>query len=324
MKRSEPAGPPPPFDLDDTRIAPGTRTTVKIPVARFFTGEWMSLPMDVVHGSAAGPAVWLSGAIHGDELEGTEIIRRVLDRLDVQVLRGTVIGIPVVNVFGFTAESRYLPDRRDLNRSFPGREKGSLAARLADLFMTEVVRRCDYGLDYHCGSNDRENLPHVRADLDDPETLELVKAFAAPISVGGKGPDGSLRRAAVATGKRTLVYEGGEAGRFTESSIAAGVAGTLRVLSSLGMIEDAPVAAGPPTITSKKTHWVRAPRSGVARIDVVLGQRVRARQVLGDVAELLGEDPKRFRARTAGLVIGRRVSPLVHQGEALVHIAEPV
>lgn len=305
-----------------TEVPSGTRARVRIPVARFVTGDWLGFPVEVINGVRPGPRIWLSGAVHGDELDGVEIIREVLGRLDPRTLAGSVLGVPVVNVFGFVDESRDLPDRRDLNRSFPGKAKGSMAARLAHLFMTEVVERCSIGLDFHCGSDDRQNLPQVRADLDDPRVARVVRAFGAPIALHNKPPKGSLRKAATKLGAKTLVFEGGEAGRFTDSAIEAGVAGALGVLSDLEMIEAAPPVTGP-VEEIRKSLWIRAPRSGICRIEVPLGARVQKGDRLGGVFELLGEKETRIRASVDGILIGRRVNPLVHKGEAVVHLARP-
>ncbi len=309
-----------PFRVAQLEVEAGRRGNTDIPVARFVTGEWLNLPVEIVHGAKPGPTIWLSGAIHGDELDGVEIIRRVLHELRPTHLSGTVIGVPVVNVFGFAAESRYLPDRRDLNRSFPGRDNGSMAARLAYLFMSEVVARADFGLDFHCGSDGRANLPQIRANLDHAPTRDLANAFAPPMVLHSTPPEGSLRNAAAEAGVPTLVYEGGEARRFTRSAIRAGVHGALRFLSELGMIRRAPKATDEP-IEARSSGWVRAPRSGICQIDVDLGDRVDEGEKLGSVTELMGRDPEPLRATAGGVVIGRRIGPLVHQGEALVHIA---
>ena len=308
------------FEIGGTAVEPGTREQVDIRIARYVTGAWISLPVEVIHGARPGPAVWLSGAIHGDELDGVEITRGVSDKLSPRKLRGTVLAVPIVNVFGFIQASRYLPDRRDLNRAFPGSEKGSMAARLAWLFTTEVVDRCEFGLDFHCGSGDRENLPQLRCDLEDDQTREIAEAFAAPLMVGNHGPGGSLRRESLDRGKRVLVFEGGEAGRFTRSSINIGIDGALRVLRHLGMIDEAPAAGRAPTRVDS-THWVRASRSGIVRLDVELGDTVRKGRKIGEITEILGGGRKRVRASNTGIVMGRRVNPVVYKGEALVHIA---
>jgi len=318
-KRSKLA-PRDPVVVGGVEVAAGTRAQIQIPVARYLTGEWLHLPVEVIHGAHPGPSIWLSGAIHGDELDGVEITRGVAESLSPARLNGTVFDIPIVNVFGFMQASRYLPDRRDLNRAFPGSEDGSMAARLAWLFTTEIVDRCQWGLDFHCGSGERENLPQIRCDLEDAETLAVARAFAAPIMINNSGPEGSLRRSAIERGARVLVYEGGEAGRFTQRSIEAGIDGTRRVLKHLGMVRSAPEAAGESQRVFS-THWVRASRSGIVRLQVELGDEVKKGKKIGEVTEIMGAGRKRIRASNSGIVVGRRVNPVVYQGEALVHIA---
>lgn len=311
------------FQIGSRTVAPGERARVEIAVARLATGTWLHLPVEVVHGTRPGPALWLSAAVHGDELDGVEIIRRVLESLKAETLSGTVVAAPVVNVFGFVAEDRYLPDRRDLNRSFPGSERGSMASRLANLFMKEVVGRCEYGIDFHCGSDDRDNLPQVRGDLDDQETRRLALAFGAPVTIHGKPPEGSLRKAGVTVGARVLLYEGGEARRFTPEAIEIGCRGVRRVLAALDMTGDeSQTDTTAVTVESRKTHWVRAGRSGICRLDIELGQRVEKGDFLGTIADALGAEGHAVRARKGGLVIGRRINPLIHQGEAVAHMAE--
>jgi predicted deacylase len=311
------------LEIGGTHIDRGRRERFHVRVARLPAGGWLSLPLEVVHGAAPGPALFLSGAIHGDELDGLEITRRILGRVRPEELSGTLVGAPVVNLPGLVAESRYMPDRRDLNRAFPGSATGSLASRLAHLVMQEVVQRCSHGIDFHCGSDDRENLPQVRANLDDEETHRLARAFAAPIAIHAPAPPGSLRRAAVAAGARVLLYEAGEARRFTTSAIRVGVEGTLRVLAALGMVRDDGHHGGTqPCLESRQRRWVRAPRSGIFRLDAELGDRVQKGDVLGEIGNALATERAPVRSRAAGLVIGRRIHPIVYQGEALVHIAE--
>lgn len=313
--------------VGDRALKPGGRARVKLPVARLITGEFLSLDAEVVRGREPGPALWLSGAIHGDELDGVEIVRRVLRRLDADALAGTVFGVPVVNLFGFMSDSRYLPDRRDLNRSFPGRESGSMAARLAHLFTTEIVRRSDFGIDFHCGSDDRRNLPQVRANLDDEATRAAARAFGAPVMIHGKPPDGSLRKAAAGEGARVLVYEAGEAHRFNADAIEVGVRGVLRVLDHLEMTDGAAApgaGAAPPSLECRKTRWIRAGRSGICRLDVALGDRVQKGDRLGEISDTFGRNAHPVKIRHGGVVVGVRINPLVHRGEAVVHLAEPV
>ncbi len=307
--------------IADTAIRRGTKRRLEIPIARLPTGVFLSLPVGVVHGRRPGPCVWLSAALHGDEINGVEIIREALQPIDPETLRGTILAVPVVNVFGFVAESRYLPDRRDLNRSFPGSETGSLAARLAHLFMTEIVARSTHGIDFHTGSNHRTNYPHVRANLDDREVRRLAKAFGTGLMVHGPGPDGSLRQAAAERGIPCLVYEAGEADRFDDEAVNVGVVGVHRVLAALKMVPDGgPAPAQPPTRIDK-TRWLRARQGGIVRLHVQLGERVRRGQVLGIVADTFGEVRSQVRAPTHGIVLGLSRHPLVHRGNALVHLA---
>jgi predicted deacylase len=229
--------------IGDKVVPPGSAVRLDLPVARLFTGGWLSLPVTALHGSRQlsdgrpGPRLWLDAAIHGDELNGMEIIRRVLAVLDPTRLAGVVIAVPVVNVFGFVQQTRYLPDRRDLNRSFPGSSRGSMAARLAHLFVEQVVEKCQYGIDLHTGSQHRTNLPQIRAHLADPETRRIAEAFAAPMMYTAAEIPGSLRAAARRRGVHLLVYEAGEPLRFDEAGIRTGVDGVLRVLAALGMWE---------------------------------------------------------------------------------------
>lgn len=319
----------PSFAIGDIDVPAGKSAIGEIPVSRLVTGNRMSIPINVLHGRQDGPVVWLSAAVHGDEIGGVEIIRRALLGVDPKTLAGTVVAVPIVNVHGFVNGDRYLPDRRDLNRSFPGSPNGSLAARVANLFLTEIVSRCDVGIDLHTGSDHRTNLPQIRADLDDPRTRDLAIAFGAPFMMHAKLRDGSMRAAATATGSTVLLYEGGEAWRFDREAIDAGVAGVGRVLSRLGMtqVPDEPVGidgstAAPTPAESRSSGWVRVRRSGIAGIDVQLGQMVERGQVVATVRDSVGRRLSQTRANRAGMVIGLTQQPLVNQGDAIIHIAE--
>lgn len=303
-------------------IPPGHRKLFDIPVARLPTDTWLELPVIAINGRRPGPRLFLSAAVHGDELNGLGIIQRVVRLLDARRLAGAVIAVPVVNVFGFVNESRYLPDRRDLNRSFPGSPRGSLAARLAHLFMTEIAQRCQYGIDLHTGSFHRTNLPQVRANLRDPEARRCAEAFGAPIMLHSRVRDGSLRQAATERGIHVILYEAGEAGRFHEEPIAVGVSGVLRVMRALGMWDDEGVDPVATPLASASSHWVRARRSGILLLNTRLGRTVAPHEVLGVITDAFGTTLSSVRARTGGLVIGHTHRPLVNQGDALVHVAE--
>lgn len=315
------------FAIGGVRVRAGASKPVELPLTRLVTGGDVSIPVQVVHGREPGPVVWVNAAIHGDEVVGVEVIRRVLAALSPKTLRGTLVAVPVVNVLGFMTGDRYLPDRRDLNRSFPGSARGSLAARIAHLFMTEVVGKCEVGIDLHTAADRRANLPQVRADLDDPETRRLALAFGAPVALHASLRDGSLRQAARAAGARVLVYEGGEALRFDDESISAGVSGVLRVLDALGMLphdeegEEEPGATRPPTLVSRASGWVRARGSGVLQLDVQLGDLVESGRRLGGISDTLGRRVRLVHADRPGVVVGVNRAPLVNTGDAVVHVA---
>jgi len=319
----------PSFTIGDLDVTAGRSAIGELPVSRLVTGTQVSIPVHVFHGRHDGPVVWLSAAVHGDEIGGVEIIRRALGAVDPKTLAGTLVAVPIVNVHGFLAGDRYLPDRRDLNRSFPGSPNGSLAARIANLFMAEIVERCDVGIDLHTGSDHRTNLPQIRADLDDDRTRDLAIAFGAPLMMHAKLRDGSMRAAATSTGSTVLLYEGGEAWRFDRAAIDAGVTGVGRVLTRLGMLEaadepmalDGSVAARPPA-ESRSSSWVRVRRSGIALIHVELGQIVERGEVIATVRDAVGRQLSRTRASRSGMVIGHTQQPLVNQGDAIIHIAE--
>lgn len=313
-----------PIVIAGTEIEPGTRAELELRPAALPSGGWMPIPVVVFHGATAGPTVWVSAALHGDEVIGVEIIRQVMERLDPATIKGTVLAVPVVNVPGFASGDRYMPDRRDLNRSFPGSARGSLASRFAHTFMTEIVRKCEYGIDLHTGSDHRRNVPQIRADLTDPRTKELADAFAAPFTMHSRVRDGSLREAAVRADAVTLLYEAGEAWRFDDESIRVGVRGTRRVLAHLGVIRLTPGerrARVAPTVLLGTSAWIRSPMSGLARLGVPLGTRVAAGQAIGVVSDAIGSTERVVKTRKAGIVVGRNESPVVHRGDALVHIA---
>lgn len=308
-----------PFEIGGARISAGRRKVVDLPVARIPAGAELSVDVAVARGKHPGPTVWISGAIHGDELNGVEIVRRVWERIDPQALSGTLLAVPIVNVFGLLQSSRYLPDGRDLNRSFPGSKRGSLAARLANLFMSEIVSRCDLGIDFHTATNHRTNLPQIRADLDDPQTVEWATAFGTPVLVDARLRDGSLRQAATDRGIRVLLFEGGEANRFEPDVVKAGVDGALRLLQARGMLEDAPPRPRRAPKHVRRTSWLRARRGGILRLDVGVGQEVAAGEPIGSIADTFGRST-RVTPRTDGIVIGATLNPLVNQGDAVVNI----
>lgn len=292
---------------------------IELDVARLPTGTWLSLPVAVLHGNRPGPSVALTAALHGNELNGIEIIRRVLADTNPRSLCGTVIAVPIVNVFGFMNESRYLPDRRDLNRSFPGSPRGSMAARLAHLVMTEIIARCSHAIDLHTGGEGRYNHPQVRADLSAPETHRCAEAFAAPLLIHSETRDGSLRQAARERGVTMLLFEGGEAQRFNEEAIAIGTEGIRRVMTHLGML-DAPMPPAARPTTLRSTRWIRAGRAGIFLSDARVGMHFERGATLGRILDAFGESALPVRTPVPGIVIGHSLDPVVHRGDAIVHV----
>lgn len=312
-----------PFRLLEYEIPRGAAKSMELPIARLPTGAWEAMPVTVIHGHEPGPTVWLSGAVHGDELNGVITIRRLIKILDPAKLKGTVLAVPIVNVFGITLGSRYLPDRRDLNRSFPGSATGSLAARLANFFFTKIAKRCDLGLDFHTASNGRFNLPQIRCDLNNANTRIYAQTFGAPIILHSELRDGSLRAASRKEAIDVLLFEGGEAGRLDETAIDVAVEGTLRVLHALEMWHyPFHGRSAPQPAMSRKSLWVRAPRSGFSMIQVTPGQRVRSGDLMAKIDD--GSSPRfaQVRSRMDGIVISVLRTALVHRGDALIHVAE--
>lgn len=307
--------------INGTRVAPGERMTLDVPIAKLYTHTPLAMPVQVMNGRRPGPRLFLCAAIHGDELNGVEVIRRVMKLPALKRLRGALVAIPIVNVHGLVHRSRYLPDRRDLNRSFPGSGQGSLAARHADLFMNEIVSKCTHGIDLHTGAQFRGNLPQIRADLEDAATLQLARAFGAPVVVHSDIRDGSLRQAAEERDIPVLVYEAGEALRFDEMGIRTGVRGILNVMRHLGMLPGRTPAPAPDPIVVRSSSWVRAPESGILRSVTALGTWVQRGDRLGVVADPFGERESEVEAPYEGVVIGRTNLPLVNEGDALLHIA---
>ncbi len=305
-------------------ILPGKRKQIELPVAKLFDHTEMTIPVEVIRGKETGPTLFLCAAIHGDEINGIEIIKRVLVRKKLlSTLKGTLIAVPIVNVFGFNRNSRYLPDRRDLNRSFPGSNTGSLAGQIAEIFMKEIVTKSTYGIDLHTAAIHRNNLPQIRACLSDKETERLAHAFGVPVILNADIRDGSLRQAASDKGIPMLLYEAGEALRYDEKAINTGVRGILSVMKSIDMIAgDIDIKQRRKEVfVSHSSHWVRAPHSGSLRVKKHLGSRVKKDELLGIITNPFGRDKVEVRAVKTGIIIGMATLPLVNNGDALFHIA---
>ena len=310
-----------PIKVGSTLVGPGERATVRLPVADLYTGTSLAMPVHVVCGRRDGPVLFVSAAIHGDELNGVEIIRRLLKRKALSSIRGTLLAVPIVNVHGFLDQSRYLPDRRDLNRSFPGSRKGSVAARMAYTFMHEIVEKANFGIDLHTGAINRSNLPQVRGNLDDDATLQLARSFGTPVIINSNARDGSLRQCAADKGLPMLIYEAGEALRFDELAIRAGLRGTINAMRHIGMLPSSKGSRRVSPVLADSTSWVRAPESGIVIPKVDLGSRVTAGQALAVIGDPVSDEEEPVIAPFDGIIIGHSRLPLAHEGDALFHVA---
>jgi predicted deacylase len=303
-------------------ILPGERRQLALTVAKLYDFTDMKIPVEVVRGTEAGPTLFVSAAIHGDEINGVDIVRRLLKHRALKTIAGTLIAIPIVNVFGFNDKSRYLPDRRDLNRSFPGAEHGSLASQIAYMFRTEIAAQATHGIDLHTGAIHRRNLPQIRADLSFKANHELALAFGAPVVLDASPRDGSLREMVDEKKIPMLLYEAGTALRFDHRAALLGVEGILNVMRAIGMLPKPKIksAMARPYI-AKSSHWVRAPISGIFITRKKLGERVTKGDKLGFITNPFGDYEYAILSPQDGLIIGNSILPLANEGDGLYHIA---
>ncbi len=312
-----------PFEIAGKRIAPGQRLTVDLPVSTLSDHTPVTMSVHVIHGKKPGPVLFVSAAIHGDEVIGVEIVRRLLRMSNLDTMAGTLLAVPIVNTFGFLNQSRYLPDRRDLNRVFPGSPGGSLAARLAHLFLAEIVMRSDFGIDLHSAAVQRTNLPQVRISPGNDRLVDMANVFGAPVILSSKLREGSLRMAAAARGIDMLLYEAGEGLRFDEYAARTGVMGILRIMRQLNMVGSKGVARPKVTpILSRHSHWLRAPAGGLLRMFRQAGDAVVIGEVIGIISDPFGENETEVVVTDPGIIVGRANLPVVNEGDALFHIAE--
>lgn len=302
----------------------GERKRISLASAALYDYTKLSIPVEVIRGKLKGPVLFISAAIHGDEINGVEIIRRLSRSKFLSRIKGTLILIPVVNIFGFNYKSRYLPDRRDLNRSFPGDPKGSLASRMAHTFMKEIVSKCTHGIDLHTGAIHRTNLPQIRAYLDNTDTKTLAKEFGASVIVNSKLRDGSLREAARKKKIVMLLYEGGQALRFEEKAIKTGLHGCVAVMKKIDMIKNVKTKQQKRhknIFTAESSYWIRAPRSGTFAANKKIGETVKTGDIIATISDPFGREKQTVLADENGILIGSTLLPLVNQGDAMFHIA---
>lgn len=310
------------LEINGTVIKPGTRQTISLPMPKLYDATPLTMPVHVIRGKRPGPILCVTAAIHGDEVNGVEIVRRLLKKAVLKKISGTLIVIPIVNIYGFLYQDRYLMDRRDLNRSFPGSQKGSLAGRLAHLLSSEIITKSTHIIDLHTGSLYRSNLPQIRADIDVKGTRSMAKYFNAPVILHSPQRVGSLRHYANTLSIPFILYEAGEALRFDEFSIKSGIKGILNVMQHLKMI--------PKEYTSeikfsselaRSSFWVRSPSSGILRFYKTLGKKVKKGDLLAIISNPTGPEEQKLLSPISGIIIGKSNLPMVHEGAALFHIA---
>jgi predicted deacylase len=309
------------LEIAGVSVRPGETVPIHLPISELYTTTPVEIPITVIRGPREGPTGFVTAAVHGDEINGIEIVRRLIYDVDHARMSGALICVPVVNVLGFLSHSRYLPDRRDLNRHFPGDPRGHTSSRIASIFFREVVLQSDFGIDLHTAPTGRSNIPHLRADMDDPEVRRLARGFGASIIVHSKGQGGSLRRAAADTGVPTIVFEAGEAGRFNRAVTSEGLRGVLNVLIAMGMTQG---EAEKPAfrVIVKDTVWVRAERGGIVDLRVRPGQMIYEGDIISVSTNPFGREVHRLRSPVTGMVIGTTSSPIVNPGAPICHIVK--
>lgn len=297
---------------------------VDFPVTEFANSQPVYIPITLIKGQHAGPIVFLTAAVHGDELNGTGILRNLLNQVTPAMIRGTLVVAPIVNMQGFLSRSRYQPDRRDLNRSFPGSATGSMSSRVAHKFLTQVIAACDLGVDFHTAAQDRENFPHVCADIGNAKIKKMAKSFGCTVVIDDPGPKGSLRRAASDLGVPTLLFEGGTSNAFQRKIVSAGLKGLKIFLNEMGILKKKikRKETAPFQILVRKTKWVRAERGGLLELRIHPGSIVYKGQAFAKVTNPLGKDVSTLTSPHTGLVIGITQNPVVNPGTPVIHIAE--
>ena len=301
-------------------IGRGETRQIYLKIARLPTYTNIDLPVTVIRSENPGPVLLLSGGLHGDEINGIEIVRRLIGRKLIKPEFGTVIAIPLMNVYGFIQNVRGVPDGKDINRSFPGSKTGSLAMLVAHTLMNEIVPKIDIGLDFHTGGASRANFPQIRCVFEDDKNMELAKAFGAPVTLHSSLINKSFRKAAYSKGKHILVYETGESMRFDEEGIQIGIDGTLRVMKHLGMIKNAPEPQE--TEFYSKSTWIRASYAGLYHSKIELGDKVIKKQIIGAITDPFGSEKFIIKSKHDGRIIGLNYSPVLHKGDAIAHLAK--
>lgn len=311
-----------PIDMGSRVVEPGTKAKFTFAAERSFEGSFLDSALWTARGASPGPTLCVVAGIHGDEINSVEIARRSFHAVDPAHLAGTLIVVPAANSQGFRTMNRYMVDRRDLNRAFPGSIKGSVTSIVAEALFERVVRRCDSLIDLHTGSNYRTNVAQIRVDMDDPASLALAENFGVGVVIGGAGPQGSLRREAVDAGVAAIIYEAGPPYIFLEQEIEQGTQGVLNVMDHLGMYETR--GSRSPSKKLISSSWVRIPkgRGGIFLTKTSLGDEVEEGALLGTVTDPVTDSTYEIRANRKGIVIGAALPQVVLSGYGVFHIGQ--
>lgn len=300
----------------------GSRREIYLKVSESFLSSSIQIPVTIIHGAHAGPTVFLIAAIHGDEINGIDIVRRVINETNERELHGTLLCVPVANIPGFLNQNRYLPYNRDLNRFFPGKTRGNNADRIAHKIYQNIVLKSDWGIDLHTAAHGRANMPHIRGDMSHPKVRKLARAFGSAVIIDNVGRAGSLRRVATENGIPTLLFEAGQTGTFSSEISEGGFRGVMRVLHATGMIpaRERKLKKPPYQVIVKKSTWIRAERGGILALSVTPGHLVYKDEILGEILNPFGKTVTKIRSPCTGILVGTSTQPLAIPGTGICHI----
>ncbi len=309
------------FRIFGRELARGRAASFLVQVSESYSAHPVRIPVTVVTGVRPGPVCFVTAAVHGDELNGVGAVRRLIAEAKTRrkELKGTLVCLPLVNVLGFHVHSRYLPDRRDLNREFPGNPEGPMSARVAHAVWSKILRHCDFGLDLHTAAQGQCNLPHVRADLRVPVLRRMAAAFGCEMIYDDPGRRGSLRRCATEHGIPAMLLEAGGALEYREAMIEHGFRGCLGALGALGMLDE-PARHADFQVVVRKADWVRASRGGMVELKVAPGDLIRRGELLYVTTNPFGREVARLKAPYDGLVVSTFTVPMVRPGSAICHV----
>ncbi len=305
-------------------LLPGTSTTINFNIAKLYTSTKVEIPIIIERSKKAGPTILITAGIHGDEINGVEVVRQIIAKKINKPAKGSIICIPVLNVFGFLSMDRFFPDGRDLNRVFPGNKNGSLASRFAYQFINDILPAADFCLDFHTGGASRFNAPHIRVDPKNKKLVELAKIFNAPFTLLSKNLEGSYRATCAKIGKDILLFEGGKSQNSSKEIAIEGVQGTMRILHHLDMLGsdfEVPVPHSE-SMLIKTSFWMRAKYSGLLHIKIPIGKHVEKGEILATITDPYGKMRHVVKASNEGYVINANQAPIVYKGDAIFRITK--